>query len=1269
MKERIFISYSHKDGGELAIRLLEDLTERGYYVWLDKERVKVGSSWSRDIEENLDLSEVVVAVLSAGSLESKVCRGEQLRSLQKNKCVIPVLAQSGADRPVYLEEKSCLDLSDTGMYSVRLEELISAIKNRSGAMLAPGFGRTRYDTVPPLPQNFVPRPAELEALRETVLSDQDHRHVALVALRGMGGIGKTVLAQALCRDSVVQAAFPDGVVWIKVGERPTDADLVHQMRETARAIGCSAEGFDTLERSSNLLRSLLSDKMALLVLNDVWDSTPVYQFQPSEDARFCRLLFTTRNDEISASVGARSQPLDILDNQQSRRLLASYAAMKDRELPQEAAGILNECHGLPLALAMIGALLRNKPRQRWADVLDSLRNANLDGIKLKFPNYPYPSLVAALETSVDNLEEYEKQLYLGFAVFPDHTAVPEATLEAVWKIDGKEVRRVNDKLVDRSLATRDDLGRMTLHDLQCDYVRKRVGTSPRELHSRLLKSYRHLCSGGWHTGPNDGYFFEHLAYHLTEAGRMTELRRVLFDYSWLEKKVEVSGVQGLIGDFDVALHEKARGPNFERGSEISLLLVQGALRLSAHVLGTDIRQFSSQLCGRLSPETNPAIAGLVRQARKSKSAGILPIKPTLITPGGSLWRTLASHSGYVNALAVTPDGELVIIALEDNVLEVWEMASGRKLYDLKGHSDSVAAVTVTPDGKLIVSASYDHTLKVWEVSSGRQLRTLEGHSNVVNAVVVTPNCNLALSASGDRTLKLWELDSGCCLRSFVGHSGPVYAVAVTPDMQLVVSASMDKTLRIWDVASASELHTMTGHTDWVRAVALTPDGKLAVSASHDQSLKVWEIASARELHTMTGHTDWVRAVAITPDGQLAISASEDQTVRIWDLIRGREIRSLIGHSDKVTSVTLTTRGDLAMSGSWDQTVKVWATGSAPELCGPVGHGGWVRSLAIMHGEKLAVSVSDDCKLKVWELESGRELRSLIGHSGSIYALAVTPDGKIAVSASRDDTIKIWDLADGRELRTLGGHSGPVAVLSATSNAMVVAASSRNLTVWDLASGSKLRTLTGHTGVVTAFATMPDGKQIISASDDQTLRVWDLASGRELRTLLSSGSVTALTVTPNGTLALFASNDHALKVWDLGQGGGLRILGSHKASITTVVASADGKKAFSGSADGWLKVWDLLTGREVRNMHNHPDKVLALSLTRDGQVLVSASDRMVKLWDVGSGRELGIFTADTPIACCSVSLAGDILVVGDRSGGVHFLSIETWTPDRGLLKIV
>src|ERR1035437_6359426 len=64
--------------------------------------------------------------------------------------------------------------------------------------------------------NYVERPEALRALRDALFSDRSRQPIALTALAGMGGIGKTVLAKALTEDEVVQQAFPDGVVWITI---------------------------------------------------------------------------------------------------------------------------------------------------------------------------------------------------------------------------------------------------------------------------------------------------------------------------------------------------------------------------------------------------------------------------------------------------------------------------------------------------------------------------------------------------------------------------------------------------------------------------------------------------------------------------------------------------------------------------------------------------------------------------------------------------------------------------------------------------------------------------------------------------------------------------------------------------------------------------------------------------------------------------------------------------------------------------------------------
>ncbi len=98
---RIFISYARKDGTELAQSLQSDLQKRGYDAWLDKQRIEGGESWTNTIEQAIDEADYLLALMTPGSYASAICRAEQLRSLRKGKCVIPLLARSGSDIPLH----------------------------------------------------------------------------------------------------------------------------------------------------------------------------------------------------------------------------------------------------------------------------------------------------------------------------------------------------------------------------------------------------------------------------------------------------------------------------------------------------------------------------------------------------------------------------------------------------------------------------------------------------------------------------------------------------------------------------------------------------------------------------------------------------------------------------------------------------------------------------------------------------------------------------------------------------------------------------------------------------------------------------------------------------------------------------------------------------------------------------------------------------------------------------------------------------------------
>jgi hypothetical protein len=159
-------------------------------------------------------------------------------------------------------------------------------------------------------------------LRDALFTESGARSIALTALEGMGDIGKTILAQALCADEAVQQAFPDGIAWVTIGR---ESDLRANMHEIGKTLGDDLSRYDNELGCKNQYRNTIREKAALIVVDDVWKVGDLEPFMG--ESQRSRLLFTTRDATIAAAVGAREHLAILLDEAKSRELLAKWSGL------------------------------------------------------------------------------------------------------------------------------------------------------------------------------------------------------------------------------------------------------------------------------------------------------------------------------------------------------------------------------------------------------------------------------------------------------------------------------------------------------------------------------------------------------------------------------------------------------------------------------------------------------------------------------------------------------------------------------------------------------------------------------------------------------------------------------------------------------------------------------------------------------------------------------------------------------------------------------
>jgi WD40 repeat protein len=322
---------------------------------------------------------------------------------------------------------------------------------------------------------------------------------------------------------------------------------------------------------------------------------------------------------------------------------------------------------------------------------------------------------------------------------------------------------------------------------------------------------------------------------------------------------------------------------------------------------------------------HPANVELVRSVMARRLEKLLtPEEPRRVRLVSSLdaIRIVEAHKWGVHSVALAADDSIGVSASSD-VINVWDLTSGRLRRAISGHDGHVTSVAITADGRRLVAGTLGRTTTVFDTGSGVRLHGFR-HDAVVNSVAITPDGRRAVSGTFHGTLSIFDLRLDRTLRvvrrDVPAHQESVESVAISADGRLALSGSSDYTIKLWDLDSGRLVHALDGHQYPVSQVAIAADGRLAVSGGRDSTLRVWDLVSGRLLRTKK-HDGWVCAVALRGDGQCAVSSGNfDYALKVWDVATDKVLGRVVGDC-AMTGLAISTR--VVFAGDVNGRVYLW----------------------------------------------------------------------------------------------------------------------------------------------------------------------------------------------------------------------------------------------------------------------------------------------------------------------------------------------------------
>lgn len=572
------------------------------------------------------------------------------------------------------------------------------------------------------------------------------------------------------------------------------------------------------------------------------------------------------------------------------------------------------------------------------------------------------------------------------------------------------------------------------------------------------------------------------------------------------------------------------------------------------------------------------------------------------------------ESGVVG-MAYSPDGNLLAIAQENGVVEVWDSLFGNVLATLV-HEGAITDMDFSVNSAFLAVAGEDGSVWVWDPVTGEEIYRLR-HEGAVRTLVFSPN-GFWLGAGGDDGIaRVWNLRTGRMVAS-VFHLGAVLDMDFSPGGSWVISGGTDRAVKVWAPTTGEVFQTLY-HETAVEHVRFSPNANWLAAATRGGTVTVWNPSNGGRVSRLSHEQD-VAGMAFSPEGDWLVTASLDHTARVWNPFTGQALAQM-RHDQAVVAVIVSPTGQWIATASEDDTARVWDAQSGREIA-RMEHWDDVTALAFSPNGLVLTTGSRDRSVRVWSPEEAGQAVVRLKHPGAVLELDFSPDETLVATAGADRVLRLWNVAneDEPQVQLEIRVSSPLQDVEFSSDGQFITAGTADgvAWIWEAATGVEVRRFV-HGGAVLDVDFANEGRWLVTGSADGLARLWLVESGEVLGEFQLGGAVGEVDVDPQGGRLAAASLDGSARVWGLETGEeGLQL--EHPAGVFLVSFIPQRNWIVTASRDNTIRFWEATTGELLHRFFVDGD-IQAIEVSADGaRLVVTGTDSLARVWEISVEEE-------------------------------------------------